>query len=631
MTDEATERAALPADEPHDGSADVTRKILGIRRAVVHLLEFVASVQIFAIVALLLVGVVSRYVFHHPIVWVDELSSLLFIWAVMIGAVLALDRHEHMRLTVFLDMMPQAWRGQLATLSLLAVIAFLAILVVPAYEYVGSEWFITSPTLGIPNSFRVAAIFFGIVAMLLIVLMQIASTSTMRQCVQGVIFFAAVAALFWFARPVFDSLGNYNILIFMVGLVVVCMAIGTPIAFCFGLATASFLLFTTSIPTSVVIGRMDEGMSALVLISVPIFVLLGYILDSTGMGKAIVDCLASLIGHIRGGMSYVLLGSLFLVSGISGSKVADMATVAPALFPEMRKRGNKDSEMIALLSTGAAMADTVPPSIVLIVVGSVTGVSIAALFSSGLMVALFLLLVLCVLARLRTPRETLEHVKRPTLRFIGKVFLIAAPALLLPFLIRGAVSEGIATTTEVSTIAVLYAYIAGMLLYGGISAKRSYGLLVETAVMSGAIMLIMGTAQAMAWALTQTGFAMQMSMAMTSLPGGWITFMLISIATFIILGCLLEGIPAIVLLGPLMFPIAAQIGISDVQYAMVAVVAMNVGLMAPPIGVGFYVACSIGKVNPNHAMRAIWPYLAAMVIGLLAVAFIPAISLWILD
>ena len=631
MTHDARETAALPAHEQLDAPAGAGVHIQAIRQAIVRLLEFVASVKIFAIVALLLLGVVSRYVFHHPIVWIDELSSLLFIWAVMIGAVLALERHEHMRLTVFLDMMPQAWRGQLATLSLLTVVAFLAILVVPAYEYVGSEWFITSPTLGIPNSFRVAAIFFGIVAMLLIIFMQIASTSTMRQFAQGVLLFAALTGLFWLARPVFDSLGNYNILIFMVGLVLVCMAIGTPIAFCFGLATASFLLFTTSIPTSVVIGRMDEGMSALVLISVPIFVLLGYILDSTGMGKAIVDCLASLIGHIRGGMSYVLLGSLFLVSGISGSKVADMATVAPALFPEMRKRGNKDAEMIALLSTGAAMADTVPPSIVLIVVGSVTGVSIAALFSSGLFVALFLLLVLCVLARLRTPRESMEHVKRPTLRFIGKVFLIAAPALLLPFLIRGAVSEGIATTTEVSTIAVLYAYIAGMLLYGGISAKRSYGLLVETAVMSGAIMLIMGTAQAMAWALTQTGFAMQMATAMTSLPGGWVTFMLISVAIFIVLGCLLEGIPAIVLLGPLMFPIAAQIGIHDVHYAMVAVVAMNIGLMAPPIGVGFYVACSIGKVNPNEAMRAIWPYLTAMILGLLALAFIPAISLWVLE
>ena len=133
------------------------------------------------------------------------------------------------------------------------------------------------------------------------------------------------------------------------------------------------------------IGRMDEGMSSLILLSVPVFVLLGCILDVTGMGKAIVEFVASMIGHVKAGMSYVLLGSLFLVSGISGSKVSDMATVAPALFPEMKRRGHKPREMIALLATGAAMADTVPPSIVLIVLGSAAGVSIAGLFTARLL------------------------------------------------------------------------------------------------------------------------------------------------------------------------------------------------------------------------------------------------------
>jgi TRAP-type C4-dicarboxylate transport system permease large subunit len=155
-------------------------------------------------------------------------------------------------------------------------------------------------------------------------------------------------------------------------------------------------------------------------------------------------------------MSYVLLASLFIVSGISGSKVSDMATVAPALFPEMKRRGNKQSEMVALLATGAAMADTVPPSIVLIVLGSVAGVSIAGLFESGFFVAMVLLLALLVLARWKARNEVTENNKRPALKVIGKLTLIAAPALVLPFLIRSAVGGGVATATEVSTIAVLY-------------------------------------------------------------------------------------------------------------------------------------------------------------------------------
>ncbi len=178
------------------------------------------------------------------------------------------------------------------------------------------------------------------------------------------------------------------------------------------------------------------------------------------MGKAIVDFLASMFGHVRAGMSYVMLGSLYLVSGISGSKVSDMATVAPALFPEMKRRGNKPEEMVALLGTGAIMADTVPPSIVLIVIGSVAGISIAALFASGFVVAFFLLLILAIAARWKARGEALEGVRRAPVSVIGKALVIAAPALVLPFLVRGAVTEGVATATEVSTIAVVYALIA---------------------------------------------------------------------------------------------------------------------------------------------------------------------------
>jgi tripartite ATP-independent transporter DctM subunit len=272
------------------------------------------------------------------------------------------------------------------------------------------------------------------------------------------------------------------------------------------------------------------------------------------------------------------------------------------------------------------MAETVPPSIVLIVLGSVAGVSIAGLFTSGFLVAMVLLLVLAILARWRARGELLEAVQRAPLSVIGKTALVAAPALVLPFIIRSAVGGGVATATEVSTIAVLYAMVVGIVLYGGIGWRTFYGMLVETAALSGAILMILGTALAMAWALTQTGFANQLALWMQSLPGGWISFMAITIVVFVILGCFLEGLPAIVLMAPLMFPIAKKLGIHDVHYAMVVVTSMNIGLMAPPIGIGYYIACKIGNVSPDEAMGAIWPYLLALIIGLIVIAAVPAIS-----
>jgi tripartite ATP-independent transporter DctM subunit len=282
--------------------------------------------------------------------------------------------------------------------------------------------------------------------------------------------------------------------------------------------------------------------------------------------------------------------------------------------------------MTALLATGAAMADTVPPSIVLIVLGSTAGVSIAGLFTSGFVIASVLLVVLALLARWKARGEVMEGIRRAPMRTVGKALLVAAPALVLPFLIRSAVGGGVATATEVSTIAVIYAMLVGAVVYGGIRLPRIYTMLTETAALSGAILLILGTASAMAWALTQTGFAAKLVGLVQVMPGGWISFMGVSIAIFMVLGCVLEGLPAIVLMAPIMFPVARSLGINDVHYSMVVVTAMNIGLMAPPIGIGFYIACKIGDTPPDEVMRAIWPYIGALFLGLLIIAAFPILS-----
>ena len=592
--------------------------------------EFVAGALVAFIICVLLLGVTSRYVFSLPFVWVDEVASISFIWLAMLGSAIAIDRNEHLRLSLFVNMMPERLRQFVETFALLAIAAFLAAMVYPAIDYTIEESYVTSAALNIPNSWRVSAIAIGIVLMLLLALRYAIKTSRPQDLALAAATIVGLGLLFWLGTPVFKGLGYLNILIFLIGVVALCLVAGVPIAFCFGLGTLCFLMFSTSVPTVVMVGRMDEGMSSIILLSVPIFVLLGCILDATGMGKAIVDFLASMLGHVRAGMSYVLLGSLFLVSGISGSKVSDMATVAPALFPEMKRRGYKPKDLIALLSTGAAMADTVPPSIVLIVLGSVAGVSIAGLFNAGFVIAGVLLLALAGLARWKAMAEDMKGVRRAPFSIIGKAALIAAPALVLPFIIRAAVGGGVATATEVSTIAVLYALIIGMVLYGGIGRAKFYAMLVETAALSGAILMILGTALAMAWALTQTGFARDLATFMAGLPGGWLTFMAVTIVVFMILGCVLEGLPAIVLMAPLMFPIAKNLGINDVHYSMVVVTAMNIGLMAPPIGIGFYIACKIGNVSPDEAMGAVWPYIFALIIGLVVIALVPGLSTWVL-
>ena len=594
-------------------------------------LEIIAAALIAGIVLLLFGGVVSRYVFSAPLDWIDETVSMAFIWVGMIGAAIAMHRSEHLRLATFVDMLPQRSRDFVNAMALVAVAAFLIALIPPAIEHAKMEWVIEMQTLHIPNSFRVAAIAAGALLMLAVVVLHAVRTVPVPRLLAAVAVVGAVALAFYMLSPVIAPHKVGSLVLFLVVMVALLLVAGVPIAFCFGLGVMAYLGFGTSVPVSVVVGRMDEGMSNLVLVSVPVFVFLGCILDATGMGKAIIDVLAALIGHIQAGMSYVLLGSLFIVSGISGSKVSDMATVAPALFPEMTRRGNKRPEMVALLGTGAAMADTVPPSIVLIVLGSVAGVSIAGLFQSGFVIAMVLLLTLVAVARWKARHEKNDGSKRPAWKTIGRLALIALPALALPFLIRSAVGEGVATATEVSTIAVVYALIVGHVMYGGIRRRKLYGMLVETAALSGAVLMILGTAAAMAWGVTQSGVVHSLSQFLTTLPGGAAAFMAISIVIFVILGCLLEGLPAVLLLAPIMFPIAKKLGIHDIQYAMVVVASMNIGLMLPPVGVGFYVACRIGEGRPEEVMRAIWPYIAALVAGVILIASFPIISTIALD
>jgi tripartite ATP-independent transporter DctM subunit len=590
------------------------------------LVEIPAALLVLADIVVLFWGVIARFVLHRPLVWSDELASILFLWLAMLGAVVALRHGEHMRMTALVSKASPTRRALFEALATTAALAFLAMVIWPAMEYASEEVAITTPALEISNAWRAAALPVGLVLMALFAGLRLFRLTNLKQGLQAVIMVAAIVAVFWFARSLFEDLGRWNLLIFFVGVVAGAVFAGIPIAFAFGLGTFGYLALTTSTPMPVIVGRMDEGMSHLILLAVPLFVFLGLLIEMTGMARAMIAFLASLLGHVKGGLSYVLIGAMYLVSGISGSKAADMAAVAPALFPEMKKRGAKEGDLVALLAATGAQTETIPPSIVLITIGSVTGVSIAALFTGGLLPAVVLGLLLCAVVAYRYRNEDLSQVKRTPWKQVGRLLAIALPAIALPFIIRAAVVEGVATATEVSTIGIVYAVLAGLIIYRQFDWRRVVPMLVNTASLSGAILLIIGTATAMAWGLTQSGFSKWLAESMAAMPGGAPMFLAVSIVAFVILGSVLEGIPAIVLFGPLLFPIARALGVHEVHYSMVVVLAMGLGLFAPPLGVGYYAACAIGRVNPDAGIRPIIGYMLALLFGIIVVAAVPWIS-----
>jgi tripartite ATP-independent transporter DctM subunit len=619
---------AAAMGEARAGHADPTTEhrsftLRRIDRAFGWLVDVPAAALVVAEVVLNFTGVVARFAFDHPLEWTDELIGTSFLWLTMFGAAGALRRREHMRMTTLVGMAPARMQPALNALGLLAPLLFLALLLRPAILYAQNQWIVTTPVLGLPDTYRAAAMPVGVLLMMAAALLRLARFRWQDIAVAAA-GLAVVGLALWAASPALTAMGNDNLFVFFVVLLAAGVLSGVPIAFCFGLCTLAYLLCTSTTPLAVVTGSMDQGMSGVILLAIPLFILLGHLIVSTRMAAVIVEFLAALLGHVRGGLSYVLLGAVLLVSGISGAKTADLAAVAPVLIPEMKRRDIPEGEIVSLLATSGAMAETIPPSIVLIIIGSVTGVSISALFTGGLLPGIVLAIALAVVARARTAVGRLPS--RATARLIGRRLWVALPALALPFVIRFAVMDGVATATEVSTIGVVYALLVGLLIYRRFEWHRLYPMLVETASLAGAILFIIGAATGMGWALTQSNFSQAIAVFLGGVPGGRYGFLAATIVVMVLLGSVLEGIPAMVLFGPLLFPIAQHEGINQVHYAVVLILAMGIGLFAPPFGLGYYAASSIARINPDAGLRRIWPYLGALLAGLVVVAAVPWFS-----
>ncbi|MFM0377455.1 TRAP transporter large permease subunit [Paraburkholderia strydomiana] len=616
----------MGAPKERHAASKVVRVGSTLDTAIKWITEVPAALLLVAEVVLLLTNVFCRYVLQDPLIWGDELASILFIWLSMLGAVVALRRGEHMRLTMFVDRMSPQNRAFAETVGNFIVMTFVLLLVRPATDWAMNEWIISTPALELPNTIPAAAIPVAAALMLVLAITRLLERSSLRDCLKAFALVAGVAIALYIARQALAPLTALSLILFFVVGVITIICLGVPIMVAFGVCTFAYLATVTGAPLTIVVSTMNQGMSSLILLAVPLFILLGALMEAMGLAEAMIRFLASLIGHKRGGLAYVLIGAMYLVSGISGSKVADMAALAPGLFPEMKKRGANEGDLVAMLSSAAAMSETIPPSLVLITIGSVTGVSIAALFTGGFMPAVVGAVALAAVVWFKSRRESLQGVQRASWGEVGRAFLISLPALALPFVIRAAVVEGIATATEVATIGVAYTCVVGLLLYRRFDWSRLYPILVEAASLSGAILIIIGCATAMGWALTQSGFSAQLASMMMAAPGGKLGFLAISAITFVMLGSFLEGIPAIVLFGPLLFPIARAMGISDVHYAMVVVFAMGLGLFAPPLGLGFYAACAVSKVDPSAAMRRVWPYLGALAAALVVIVLVPWVS-----
>ncbi len=402
---------------------------------------------------------------------------------------------------------------------------------------------------------------------------------------------------------------------------------GLPIGYALALAALIYIWVEGTLPGVIFAQQMARGIDNFVLLAIPFFILVGYLMEANGMSVRLIALLQRAVGHMRGGLNVVMVSSMVLFSGISGSKMADVAAVGSVLIPAARSARQNPGGAVALLAASAVMAETIPPCINLIILGFVANLSIGGLFMAGLLPAVLMAAALIAVSiifgkRPASSGETQGHERVSGLWSGG----IASFGLI--FMIFAGFKSGFATATEISAFAAIYALVVGGALFRELSPKAAATALVQAATRSGLVLFIVAAAQSLAFVLTlkQVPHMIGETMLALSVAHGVWLFMLLSIAVLIVMGSMLEGAAALIIFGPLLLPVAVKLGVNPLHFGVVLVIAMGIGLFAPPLGLGLYGACLIGKVPIEQTVKPILGYLGLLFVCLLVIAFVPAIS-----
>ncbi|HXP97393.1 MAG TPA: TRAP transporter large permease, partial [Telmatospirillum sp.] len=409
---------------------------------------------------------------------------------------------------------------------------------------------------------------------------------------------------------------------------VVCLFAGVPIAYVLAFSTLVFLEVDGSLPTEIFAQQTASGIDNFVLLAVPFFILTGYAMEANGMSARLIELLQRLLGRVRGGFDVVMVVSMVIFSGISGSKMADVAAVGSIMVPAVRRQGRNPGEAVALLAASAVMAEAIPPCVNLIILGFVANLSIGGLFMAGLVPAGMMALALIVFVVAFPAKAKIEDDRRPT-DSLAKLWGSAALAIGMIVIIFGGYRSGFATATEISSFAVVYALLVGGVAFRELTPRKALEVCITGACRSGMMLFIVATAQSVAFVLTIEQIPHDLANLMIQVSaqyGSWM-FIVITIALLIVMGSILEGAPALIIFGPLLVPVAEKLGIDPLHYGIVIIVSMGIGLFSPPLGVGLYGSCAIGNVKVEDTVRPLMRFLAILFVCLLVIAFVPAITL----
>jgi tripartite ATP-independent transporter DctM subunit len=595
-------------------------------RVIEMIAEGVVVVALLTELSLVLANVFDRVYFRHSFLWSDEAARLVLSILAFIGGAVAYRRRDHAFVRVVLNLVAPPVERACFVLSDTVVLFVVSLVGIASAQFIASSWGELTPVLQLPAALIASPLPIGMALIALFAVDNLYRHGT--RLASAVAFVVALAvAMTALTRDVWlPYLGSVAAIVVALAVFFVAIFTGTPVGFVLLLATATYLWASDAGPFVVLPQTMVNGTGNFILLAIPFFILAGLIMERGGISVRLVRFIHTLVGHWRGGLLQVTVASMYVVSGLSGSKPADVAAVGTVMRDQLRDRHGA-AEGTAVLAASAIMGETVPPSIAMLIVGSITSVSIGAMFIGGLIPAAVMALCLMTLIYVRARKAGASSMPRASLGTIGRAALGAILPLFMPAMLLGGILLGIATPTEVAAFAVLYGLSLAMVLYREMSLGEFARTVLDTAALTGVLLFIFAAASGFSWTLTIAYVPQQLVALLHGLGGSNTIFMLGSIVLLILVGVLLEGLPSLNVVAPLLIPIAGKLGLSEMHYALVLIIAMGIGGFMPLAGVGFYVCCAIMRCDIERASRAMLPYLIMVLIGLLIVAFVPWFAL----
>jgi tripartite ATP-independent transporter DctM subunit len=602
------------------GASASVRFLLGIT-------DTVAAVLLAADLLVVIVSVTLRSLFNAPVEWSDDVARGLMVGSSFFGAASAVARGENAGVAFFVDRVPPHVRRIVDAAVALLILIIAAYVAWHAIE-LGQLTTGQTTGSGLPLELTFYPMGFGAACMAAFALDHFVRRDW-RDVFAAIAVTAAVAGL-WLAWSTLSPRTAPGPAPLMLIGFVLSLAGGMAIGFALALAALIFIWAEGALPGVIFAQQMARGIDNFVLLAIPFFILVGYLMEANGMSVRLIALLERMVGRMKGGLNVVMVLSMVIFSGISGSKMADVAAVGSVLIPAARRSRQNPGNAVALLAASAVMAEAIPPCINLIILGFVANLSIGGLFMAGIVPAILMALALIAVAVLFGTRTEVSDEATAAVPS-AQLWSGAAATVGLIVLIFGGFKSGFATATEISAFAALYALVVGSLMFRELGLRAAVRSFTQSAIRSGLIMFIVAAAQSLAFVLTLQQVPHMLGDALVHLSqssGTWL-FMLLSIAILIVMGSVLEGAAALIIFGPLLIPVAAQLGIAPLHFGVVLVVAMGIGLFAPPLGLGLYGACLVGSVPIEQTVKPIFGYLGLLLICLLVIAFVPALTLWL--